>query len=342
MCGTCPGDWDPAGLPSLRRGGVTLTDTLTTVVVSLVLAGLLVWHSVDSPLDDGVSLIDPALWAWWTPLVLALLVAEAVVGVAAYRRGRWTPLLATLRTLVAVAFAAPTTWLLVEGALLDPALSSTLGWDPGAIDLVSRVVATAVVLVSLGRGGARPGAPYAARADPAVVRRRPVRPIPEATLAYLGAMTTQTADPAEFLPRRRPSQERSRRRFDDILRAARALLVEVGFEAFTSEQVALRAGVPIGSLYQFFGNKYAIICELDRLDTANVQAELEKFAGEIPTPRLGRSCSRSCSTTSRRCGAPTRRAARSGWRCRPPRRPGRSPPSTSASSPPRSPASWRR
>ncbi len=96
-------------------------------------------------------------------------------------------------------------------------------------------------------------------------------------------MTTQANDPAEFAPRRRPSQERSRRRFDDILRAARALLVEVGFEAFTSEQVALRAGVPIGSLYQFFGNKYAIICELDRLDTANVMAELEKFAAEIPT-----------------------------------------------------------
>ena len=96
-------------------------------------------------------------------------------------------------------------------------------------------------------------------------------------------MSMQTADPAEFLPRRRPSQERSRRRFDDILRAARALLVEVGFEAFTSEQVALRAGVPIGSLYQFFGNKYAIICELDRLDTANVEKALEDFASEIPT-----------------------------------------------------------
>ena len=96
-------------------------------------------------------------------------------------------------------------------------------------------------------------------------------------------MSTSLNDLAEFMPRRRPSQERSRRRFDEILRAARALLVEVGFEAFTSEQVALRAGVPIGSLYQFFGNKFAIVCELDRLDTANVQAELDKFAAEIPS-----------------------------------------------------------
>src|SRR4029450_680888 len=95
-------------------------------------------------------------------------------------------------------------------------------------------------------------------------------------------MSTQASDPAEFMPRRRPSQERSRRRFDDILRAARAHLVEVGFESFTSEQVALRAGVPIGSLYQFFGNKYAIICELDRLDTGNMHAELDTFAHVIP------------------------------------------------------------
>src|SRR3978361_2528255 len=96
-------------------------------------------------------------------------------------------------------------------------------------------------------------------------------------------MSSGVVDAGEFMPRRRPSQERSRRRFDEILRAARALLVEVGFESFTSEQVALRAGVPIGSLYQFFGNKYAIICELDRLDTVNVQVELEKFAGAIPS-----------------------------------------------------------
>lgn len=92
-----------------------------------------------------------------------------------------------------------------------------------------------------------------------------------------------SSDEMEFRPRRRPVQERSRRRFDEILRASRALLVEVGIESFTAEQVALRAGVPIGTLYQFFANKYAIVCELDRLDTVNVQTALERFADEIPS-----------------------------------------------------------
>src|SRR3954466_8312848 len=93
---------------------------------------------------------------------------------------------------------------------------------------------------------------------------------------------SSVVEAGEFLPRRRPSQERSRRRVDEIRRAAGARLVQGGSESFTSEQVALRAGVPIGSLYQFFGNKYAIICELDRLDTVNVQSELENFASDIP------------------------------------------------------------
>ncbi len=91
------------------------------------------------------------------------------------------------------------------------------------------------------------------------------------------------AVPISFEPRRRPAQERSRRRFDAVLKAARDELVDNGFESFTCLQVAARAGIPIGSVYQFFPNKYAIVCELDRTDLLAVQAELEHFASEIPS-----------------------------------------------------------
>ena len=102
------------------------------------------------------------------------------------------------------------------------------------------------------------------------------------TAEYRWHMTTTGL--AGLGPRRRPSQERSRQRFSQILQAARAQLVDVGFESFTCEQVAARAGVPIGSLYQFFANKYAIVCELDRLDTEGMQEELAGFAERIPHP----------------------------------------------------------
>ena len=74
--------------------------------------------------------------------------------------------------------------------------------------------------------------------------------------------------PDILLPRRRPAQQRSRERFNRILASARAVLVDVGFESFTFDEVARRAEVPIGTLYQFFANKYVLICELDRQDTA--------------------------------------------------------------------------
>ncbi|AVM00240.1 TetR/AcrR family transcriptional regulator [Gordonia iterans] len=86
-----------------------------------------------------------------------------------------------------------------------------------------------------------------------------------------------------LLPRKRPAQERSRRKFEDILHGAREVLIDDGFDSLTCEQIAARADVPIGTLYQYFANKYVIVCELDRVDTAAVRDELTAFAGEIPS-----------------------------------------------------------
>ena len=90
-------------------------------------------------------------------------------------------------------------------------------------------------------------------------------------------------EPQELLPRKRPTQERSQRKFDALLAASRELLTDVGFESFTCEEVAARADVPIGTLYQFFANKYVIVCELNRQDLVGVQHELAQFGGEVPS-----------------------------------------------------------
>eukprot|EP01133_Synstelium_polycarpum_P024429 gene24428-29299_t len=90
-------------------------------------------------------------------------------------------------------------------------------------------------------------------------------------------------EPQELLPRKRPTQERSQRKFDALLAASRELLTDVGFESLTCEEVAARADVPIGTLYQFFANKYVIVCELNRQDLVGVQHELAQFGGEVPS-----------------------------------------------------------
>ena len=91
-------------------------------------------------------------------------------------------------------------------------------------------------------------------------------------------MTTQILE-----PRKRPTQERSKLKFEKLLQVSREVLLEVGFDSFTCEEVATRAGLPIGTLYQFFANKYVILCELDRQNAVAVQSELDNLAAELPS-----------------------------------------------------------
>jgi AcrR family transcriptional regulator len=56
-----------------------------------------------------------------------------------------------------------------------------------------------------------------------------------------------------------PTQQRSRERVERMLAAASTLIAEGGSDAMRMSEVAERAGVPIGSLYQFFPDKGAII-----------------------------------------------------------------------------------
>jgi AcrR family transcriptional regulator len=59
--------------------------------------------------------------------------------------------------------------------------------------------------------------------------------------------------------RRAPRQSRGQRRIALILDAAEALFAEAGYEATTTNAIAARAETAIGSLYQFFPNKEAIV-----------------------------------------------------------------------------------
>ena len=77
---------------------------------------------------------------------------------------------------------------------------------------------------------------------------------------------------------RAPVQRRSAERLTRILDACADLLDEVGYDALSTRAVAARAGVPIGSLYRFFGNKRAMADAL-------AQRNLERYAERV-TERL--------------------------------------------------------
>jgi len=66
----------------------------------------------------------------------------------------------------------------------------------------------------------------------------------------------------EFKPKKLPKQARSRASFDAVIEAAAQLLNGGTYEALTTNHIAERAGVSIGTLYEFFPNKETIIAEL--------------------------------------------------------------------------------
>jgi AcrR family transcriptional regulator len=63
-------------------------------------------------------------------------------------------------------------------------------------------------------------------------------------------------------PRKKPTQARSRATVDAILAAAAQVLQVKGYAGATTDRIAERAGVSVGSLYQYFPNKDALLVAL--------------------------------------------------------------------------------
>jgi AcrR family transcriptional regulator len=82
--------------------------------------------------------------------------------------------------------------------------------------------------------------------------------------------------------RRVPQQARSRERYNAILDAAARLFAEVGYEAATTNAIAQEANVPIGSLYQYFSSKEAVLQALaDRYLEDMRRLQEEVFSSDV-------------------------------------------------------------
>lgn len=142
--------WRPEQLPEVPRAPRgALGETCTNLVWLGILGGLLVWQQVTPFVSDGeerLPVLDPDLWSFWLPLVLATLLLEAGFEVVKYRAGgTWTTAFAIVNMVTAATVAAPVIWLAHREMLLNPdfVTHAQTGWpefDPG--------VAHAVVLVS--------------------------------------------------------------------------------------------------------------------------------------------------------------------------------------------------
>jgi len=71
--------------------------------------------------------------------------------------------------------------------------------------------------------------------------------------------------------RKSPRQTRSKETVEVLLTAAARILTTEGFEALTTNRVAAVAGVSVGSLYQYFPNKEALVRALSERHTHGVR-----------------------------------------------------------------------
>jgi AcrR family transcriptional regulator len=64
------------------------------------------------------------------------------------------------------------------------------------------------------------------------------------------------------IPRKNPRQERSKATVDAILQATARVLVKEGYDRASTNKIAMTAGVSVGSLYQYFPSKEALVAAL--------------------------------------------------------------------------------
>lgn len=85
--------------------------------------------------------------------------------------------------------------------------------------------------------------------------------------------------------RRRPQQARARKTVARILTAAQEIVRRKGLAGLTTNHVAVDAGVSIGSLYQYFPNKNAILIALFEEAYGKLRASFEALCDDPEFPR---------------------------------------------------------
>jgi AcrR family transcriptional regulator len=86
-------------------------------------------------------------------------------------------------------------------------------------------------------------------------------------------------------PRKLPGQRRSRATVDALLTATAHILVRDGYEKANVNVIAKRAGCSIGSLYQYFPNKAALVVAVMRRHTQRmIDVFFRDLAGHMERP----------------------------------------------------------
>lgn len=94
--------------------------------------------------------------------------------------------------------------------------------------------------------------------------------------------TSVHAAPVRKLPR----QQRSKQMVEAVLQAAAEVFAELGYARATTNKIAERAGVSVGSLYQYFGNKDALLAHLLEQHHTEVHRVVDAALTKLTNPEV--------------------------------------------------------
>jgi hypothetical protein len=147
--------WTVEHLPEMpSSGAVSVGETVGEIVtVGISIGGLLYlrgWSWVTDDSGAPIVLFDPALWDFWFPALIGMLVLQALFHIVKLVVGRWTIGLAVVNAVLLAAFAVPFAYLALTGALINPAFAAEIGWPPLAEGdgVAMLAVAAATILIS--------------------------------------------------------------------------------------------------------------------------------------------------------------------------------------------------
>jgi AcrR family transcriptional regulator len=87
-----------------------------------------------------------------------------------------------------------------------------------------------------------------------------------------------------MLPRRRPRQARAQATVDAIIQATARVLIEDGYDRASTNRIAQAAGVSIGSLYQYFPSKEALVAALVETHVDRMMEVVTRMLDEHTAP----------------------------------------------------------
>jgi AcrR family transcriptional regulator len=96
----------------------------------------------------------------------------------------------------------------------------------------------------------------------------------------------ESAARASLTPRKSPRQTRSIASVEAIFEATIQVLLSDGLMGLTTTRVAHRAGVSVGTLYQYFPNKHALLFAVLERHLATLANAIEKACEDSPTKDL--------------------------------------------------------